>query len=168
VANAPNSLSSKRALLQHFCEFLTTIGLRVTYAELVEQTFLPGVCIRNGELVVDERRLLHPGDLLHEAAHIAVSVAEERTNLSGNVVEGNRAKAGDELAVMLWTYAACSELRIAPEIVFHSSGYKGDSSWLLECFARGQYIGLPLLVWMGLAHSNDHPHGYPKMIRWLR
>jgi len=168
VANAECLASDKRALLQRLFEFLSTIGIRVTHAEILQQTFLPGVLIRHGELIVDEGRLLYPGDLLHEAGHIAVSAAEERASLVGNVVESDATKAGDEFAVMLWTYAACTELGIAPEIVFHSSGYKGESSWLIESFARGSYIGLPLLVWMGLAYGTDHPQGYPKMIRWLR
>jgi hypothetical protein len=168
MTTAEGPATAKRALLERCCGFVSELGIRITRSELTEKTFLPGLEIRNGELVLDEARLSYPGDLLHEAGHIAVSTPEQRVTLLGNVVEADASKAGDELAVMLWTYAACTKLALPANVVFHDCGYKGESAWLLQSFQRGEYIGLPLLVWMGLAHPANHPEGFPRMIRWLR
>ena len=45
--------------------FLRDIGLEVRLAPIAEATFLPGLTIQDGAIVVDEAQLLHPGDLLH-------------------------------------------------------------------------------------------------------
>jgi hypothetical protein len=115
-------------------------------------------------LVIDQQQLLYPGDVLHEAGHIAVTTAAERPLLSGNITENNPEKEGEELAVLLWTYAACQALGLPAEVVFHPAGYKGQSEWLITNFEQGNYIGLPLLAWMGLTTSNT----FPAMKRWLR
>ena len=56
---------------------------------------------------------------------------------------------------------------------FHENGYKGDGAWLAETFDRGNYVGLPLLQWMGLTwdeqRAAEHDaEPYPHMVRWLR
>jgi hypothetical protein len=150
--------------LDQILEFLASIGLPVRETPFDKPGFLPGLLIEKGELLLDRARLLYPGDVLHEAGHIAVTVAAERPLLGANVTENHPEKEGEELAVLLWTYAACRQLAIPPVVVFHPAGYKGQSEWLLENFDSGQYIGLPLLVWMGLATTAD----YPQLVRWLR
>jgi hypothetical protein len=150
--------------LDQILEFLAGIGLPVREISFDKIGFLPGLLIENGELLLDRSRLLYPGDVLHEAGHIAVTVAAERSLLGANVTENHPEKEGEELAVLLWTYAACQVLAIPPAVVFHPAGYKGQSEWLIENFEAGRYIGLPLLVWMGLTTSE----GFPQMTRWLR
>jgi hypothetical protein len=150
--------------LDRMLDFLTSIGLPVREASFEKAGFLPGLLIDKGELLLDRARLLYPGDVLHEAGHIAVTVAAERPLLGANVTENHPEKEGEELAVLLWTYAACCHLDIPPVVVFHPDGYKGSSEWLIESFTTGQYIGLPLLVWMGLTTTE----GFPGMTRWLR
>jgi len=65
---------------------------------------------------------------------------------------------------MLWSYAAAQAIGVPPEIVFHPAGYRGGSQWILDNFRQGSYLGLPLLVWMGLTTHED----FPRMTRWLR
>lgn len=69
---------------------------------------------------------------------------------------------------MLWSYAVCLHLKIDPEIVFHKDGYKGSSSWILDNYKNQNYIGLPLLVWMGMTDNKNGNVSFPKMKRWLR
>ncbi|WP_151088587.1 hypothetical protein [Hymenobacter baengnokdamensis] len=150
--------------LDQILAFLAAIGLPVREAPLEKPGFLPGLLIEKGELWLDRTRLLYPGDVLHEAGHLAVTRAAERPLLQANVTENHPEKDGEELAVLLWTYAACLKLEIPPAVVFHPAGYKGQSEWLLQLFASGQYMGLPLLVWMEMTTTE----GFPVMIRWLR
>lgn len=150
--------------LDRMLEFLTSIGLPVRETSFEKTGFLPGLLIENGELLLDRARLLYPGDVLHEAGHTAVTVAAERPLLGANVTENHPEKEGEEVAVLLWTYAACRHLDIPPVVVFHPDGYKGQSEWLIESFTTGQYIGLPLLVWMGMTTTES----FPTMMRWLR
>ncbi|MDO7886251.1 hypothetical protein [Hymenobacter cheonanensis] len=160
LAPAPDSFQ----YLDPILHFLASIGLPVRETPFDEPGFLPGLLIDKGELLLDRARLRYPGDVLHEAGHIAVTVAAERPLLGANITENHPEKAGEELAVLLWTYAACRQLGLPPEVVFHPAGYKGQAEWLTTMFDSGQYIGLPLLVWMGLTTTE----GFPAMTRWLR
>ena len=55
-------------------------------ASLVEDVaFLPGIRLEQGALLVDESQLTYPGDLLHEAGHIAMTPPELRPSLSGAI-----------------------------------------------------------------------------------
>ncbi len=148
--------------------FIRSIGIEIAPGMVPTNSFLPGVEIVNGQLVYDENILEYPGDLLHEAGHIALVPEVHRQKLSGNVAEHEFTDNGEEIGVMLWTYAACRSVGLPPEIVFHSKGYKGQSSWLLEMYGSGNYIGLPLLQWMGMCSRGDEVTPFPHMIRWLR
>lgn len=145
------------------CGFIRYIGLEVRITPLTWDTFLPGVEIEDGVLCYDPEKLLYPGDLLHEAGHIALTPAGQRGKLCGNVINTDPQREGDEIAVMLWTYAAATEAGIPLHVVFHEHGYKGQSDWLTDNYQKGIYIGLPLLKWMGLTEDD-----FPKMKKWLR
>jgi len=161
---APPTNFAPADYLDRVLGFLASVGLSVRETSFEKTGFLPGLLIEKGELLLDRACLLYPGDVLHEAGHIAVTTAAERPLLGANVTENHPEKDGDELAVLLWTYAACRHLGIPPVVVFHPEGYKGQSTWLINTFTNGQYIGLPLLVWMGLTTTD----GFPTMTRWLR
>lgn len=152
------------AYLPSILGFLTKIGITVEEATLSDNTFLPGILIHEGHLLIDRQRLRYPGDVLHEAGHIAVTRAAERSTLGGNITENNPEKEGEEMAVLLWTYAASLAMSLPAEVVFHPDGYKDQSDWLLENFRTGHCAGLPLLVWMGLSTAEE----FPRMTRWLR
>lgn len=149
-------------------DFLTGIGLRVESRAVPPPTFLPGITIDRGTLVYDERRLTHPGDLLHEAGHLAVLPPAEREALGPDA--GN--DGGMEMGAIAWSYAALRQLGLPAELLFHDQGYKGEARHLREAFEQGQYLGVPILEWRGLTDwqrpgSQHSPIRYPAMKRWL-
>ncbi len=159
-------------VLDVIVSFLRQIGIGVRYGSIEQETFLPGIEIVNGQILIDKDQLTYTGDILHEAGHIAVEEASKRHLLNGNVEPGSPAQSL-ELAAILWSYAAVCHLQLDPAIVFHEGGYKGESDWLIRQFEAGTYIGLPLIQWMGLAL--DIPNAvqaqvkpFPHMLKWLR
>ena len=153
--------------------FLTEIGINVRSAGIDEPTFLPGVTIEKGQLVVDESKLAFPGDLLHEAGHIAVTSPDVRANLDGTITLPDSEGGGYEMAAIAWSYAAALHLEIDLSILFHEHGYKGDAQALIEDFSAGRYIGVPVLQWVGVTldeHSakKSGVEPYPHMVKWLR
>ena len=54
-------------LTERLVAFVRGIGIDVRTATLPEKTILPGLDIRHGAILVDEARMTHPGDILHEA-----------------------------------------------------------------------------------------------------
>jgi hypothetical protein len=157
------------AITSRIVRFLESIGLTVRSGELQSGTFLPGLQIEQGGLVIDESRLLYPGDLLHEAGHLAVLPAEQRSVQGPNAGDDG----GNEIGAICWSYAAAVHIGIDPAIVFHPHGYRGASEGFLENFGAGRYMGVPLLQWMGMtADERQAPllgvEPYPHMLRWLR
>ena len=144
--------------------FLLEIGIPAEPAELTEETFLPGIAVAGGGLRYDERRLTWPGDLLHEAAHIAVAPPEARPLMSGDVDVPGLDMGLLEKAAVPWSYAAALHVGIDPALVFHAGGYRGKSEGLLRTFGFGVYPGLNLLVDAGMTTVEL----YPRMARWLR
>jgi hypothetical protein len=140
--------------------FFAEIGLPFRFAELPDPTFLPGVSIQRGVLTIDREKLLYPGDLLHEAGHLAVLPAADRAGMDGDVGPDG----GMEMAAIAWSYAAALHLGIPVEVVFHDDGYLGGAANLRENFALRRYIGVPLLEWMELTAGGR----FPAMDRWLR
>src|SRR5687767_6736510 len=126
--------------------FLREIGIDVRSDDVAENTFLPGIDVVEGGLVVDESRLLYPGDLLHEAGHLAVAPADLRPHLNGEVELSGDAPEVVELASICWSYAACIHLGLDPRVVFHEKGYHGRSAGLLQNFALGVFPGVASLV----------------------
>jgi hypothetical protein len=155
-------------LTRRITEFITEIGLVLRWEQLTEPTQLPGIAIDAGELVVDLAGPGYPGDLLHEAGHLAVVPASERTHLTGNT----GADGGREMSAIAWSYAATCHLELDPATVFHEAGYRGGSASLIENFTTGRYIGVPVLEWLGMTATGEHAAtlgvpAYPHMIKWL-
>jgi|SRR5687767_498350 len=158
----------KQHLVDRIVNFLIEIGLEVTKADLQQRTFLPGISVDRGAILIDESRLLYPGDLLHEAGHLAVLPSHKRKQAQDNVSK----KASEEMMAIAWSYAALVHLGLEPSVVFHEGGYRGWSEALIENFTQGRYIGVPMLQWIGITvderrakETGNRP--YPNMIKWL-
>lgn len=154
------------ALVARIVAFLDRIGIE-TIAEPLQDTFLPGLTVRKGALVYDPA-IPYPGDLLHEAGHIAVTEPALRPTL--DTVSDNQA---EEMAAMAWSYAAAIEIGIDPAIVFHDGGYRGASDNLREAFDTGWSLGTPMLQYYDMTGLPKDAERiglptYPRMARWLR
>jgi hypothetical protein len=154
-------------LTERLAQFVRGIGIDVRSGSLPDKTFLPGLDIQHGAIVVDEQRLAHPGDILHEAGHIAVSDPAARKAPSLAPTDG------EEIATLAWSYAALKAFDLDPEIGFHADGYKGGSQALIAAFTGTGSPGVPLLQYFGLtvepkfaAARGVEP--FPHMLRWLR
>lgn len=155
-------------------QFLRSININVDFGEFaLEAEFLPGICIRKTSLLVNLAQLKYPGDLLHEAGHIAVALPDKRAGFNGRLESGSDEDMAEEMMAIAWSYAAAKHLGIDPKIVFHADGYKGGGSTIAEDFDAGRFFGLSMLQWIGLtydanngAEKNTTP--YPHMIKWVR
>jgi hypothetical protein len=153
-------------LTERLAEFVREIGIEVRPASLPEHTFLPGLDISHGALLVDEARLTHPGDILHEAGHIAVADPAERS------APALSPDGGDELTTIAWSYAAARQLGIDPALVFHAA-FKGGGAAIVANFDAGRYFGVPLLQFYGMSREPQRAAEkgvppYPHMLRWVR
>jgi hypothetical protein len=157
--------------LSRMAAFLASIGIEMQAESIDAQTLFPGSLISHGSLVVDESRLVAPGDALHEAAHIALAPPERRAR---DFALLNGATRGEELTTIAWSWAALLELDIEPEDIFHGTAYKrGDSTMIIDCARRGIHIGFPLLqAWeMAFDERNALLRGvkpFPQMVKWVR
>lgn len=158
-------------ILNKILLFLQKIGLKYDLESIEHDTFLPGLKLRNGTLVIDTKLLLYPGDVLHEAGHLACMPLNIRQTMSDNLQDCDMHRGGEMMAIA-WSYAACVFLKIDPEIVFHQHGYKGGGQNLIQNFNAGNNIGLPLLQWSGMSYDvltaeslGQQP--FPHMISWI-
>ena len=154
-------------LTARLADFVRDIGIPVRATDLDQDTFLPGLDIRDGVLLIDADRLAYPGDILHEAGHIAVADEPRRS--------GPRLKPtkGEEMAALAWSFAAVHHIGLPPETVFHADGYQDNAQEMIRVFSEGFGPGVPLLAWFGLTvdpgqATTEGPPPFPHMLRWLR
>jgi len=162
-------LTAPSAFVPRIATFLQSIGLRIEWGEVPEAAFLPGIRVIGGGLRVDVSRLRYPGDLLHEAGHLAGLTEDERQQPSPRV----NPDPGFEMMALAWSYAAAVAIDLPLEVLFHPDGYKGGAASLIENFSAGRYIGTPMLQYFGLAceprlAAERGVLPYPHMMRWLR
>jgi hypothetical protein len=158
--------------LQTCISFLNEIGIQTCFEKLEEPCFLPGLSIRNGTIIIDREALSYPGDILHEAGHIAVVAAAERHTLTASAIEKRENREAEEMMAIAWSYAACMHLGLDPYIVFHDDGYKGGGSYIADNFGNKNYFGLPMLQWKGMAldevnAAKQNLPAYPRMMKWV-
>ena len=160
-------------LTDKISDFLNSIGIEVVSANLSDECFLPGIVVENGRLLVDETKLEYPGDLLHEAGHLALAPSEVRPHLSGEVIIPNENMDLMEIQVTAWAYAATVHLGLEPNILFHQGGYKGRSESLIFTFSMGVYPGANGLENFGMTATGENARKldvapYPNMLKWVR
>lgn len=160
--------NSKLTPKHRIIAFLLEIGFEIRKTDLTHQTFLPGITVDNGTILIDESKLLYPGDLLHEAGHLAVIPGEKRRQAQDNIGK----KASEEMMAIAWSYAALVHLGLEASVVFHDGGYRGWSASLIENFTNERYFGVPMLEWIGLTADKKRAkemgmRPYPRMIKWV-
>lgn len=165
-------MEKQSAELDKVLLFLNEIGIDVVEKQL-ETSFLPGLSLGPNCLYIDFEKLLYPGDVLHEAGHLAVTTSAERKIAGTDKMAPDWPSQGEEMGAILWSFAAAKHLELPVEFVFHPNGYKNESEWLISNFTNETYIGLPFLEWAGLAlgKANAAKEGkepFPKMLKWLR
>ena len=147
--------------------FVRSIGIEVQACPINWKTQFPGLEIRAGVILVDENQLIHPGNILHEAGHIAVHDPVRRQHLKFSPTKG------EELGALAWSYAATVHLGLSSELVFYPGSYQGWDTSLVENFAAGRYLGVPLLQRYGMTvegrfASERGLEPFPHMLRWVR
>ena len=157
-----------KAVIERIAAFVESVGLPCRRGTILEATFLPGILLQDGGLVYDADKLLHPGDLLHEAGHLAVMSPERRMRARPAVGK----YAAEEMMAIAWSYAAAVHLHLDPTVVFHADGYRGGSASLIAAFSAKTPVGVPMLQWLGMTLDEKAAIAagvapYPAMIRWL-
>ncbi|RYF90853.1 MAG: hypothetical protein EOO03_02750 [Chitinophagaceae bacterium] len=160
-------------VLQMLINFLRSIGLHASITQYEQDCFLPGLAIKNGELLINTAANFYPGDILHEAGHLAVIPAAERATADAEMIAQRPQRDAEEMMAICWSYAACVHLGLPASFVFHNDGYKGAGTSLAENFEGGYFIGLPMLQWIGLAYDEQRAAEvgappFPAMRQWLR
>ena len=163
----------QNSLTTGIVEFLTAIGIEVVPTRLEGDGFLPGILVEGGRLLVEEARLTYPGDLLHEAGHLAVAPGSVRPGLGGEVLIPGADMTAVEAHVTAWAYAAVVHLGIDPKVLFHEGGYRGQSQGLLFTYGSGVYPGAHGLQEAGMTATGEVARElgvapYPNMLKWVR
>jgi hypothetical protein len=152
--------------------FINSIGIECRAGNVPEQTFLPGIYIAQGCIIFDPEQLKYPGDLLHEAGHLAIMPPALRACADGEKMEADLSAPGAEMTAIAWSWAAAGHLGIPAAVLFHKDGYRGGSESLIGNFSTGKYIGVPTLAWLGMTNEpkphNEQPIQYPRLKHWLR
>ena len=164
-------MSQREELIYKMTDFLCRIGLSVRFETIEGETVLPGLKLREGTLVVDMEGLLYPGDILHEAGHLATLPAAVRPSMSDRLEASDMHQSG-EIMAFAWSYAACLHLDIDPHVVFHGQGYQGNGAHVVNEFNEGRAIGIPLMEWYGLCYTPERAAElgetpFPHMIKWV-
>lgn len=148
------------ATLPRVVEFIRSIGIDVREGAIERRTLVPGIDVDRGALIIEPARIAMAADLLHEAAHIALTTSSRRNDVDGTM-DGTPA---EEIGAIAWTWAAAVLLQLEPEDVFHEEVISGNGPTLLENFRNGCFVGVPFLQY----HRLVAPGRYPEMLRWLR
>ncbi len=161
-------------ITEKIVDFLRSINISVKFTEFPpEKEFLPGICVNKAGLFINSRHLKYPGDILHEAGHIAVATPAKRAGFDGKLGSDTDEDIGEEMMTIAWSYAAAKHLHIDPYVVFHANGYKDGSSSIADDFIAGRFFGVSMLQWIGLTYEpknaiENNTNPYPQMIKWLR
>ena len=147
--------------------FLDGIGIELEAAR-VDGSVLPGMTVFRGRVRIDPAVPGYPGDLLHEAGHVAVCDPAKRASL-----EWLEANPGEEMAAIAWSVAAAHACGIPLETLFFDEGYRGGAVALRKAFTGRAAVGVPMLASFEMTAE---PHraeewgvpAFPAMSRWLR
>lgn len=146
--------------------FLRGVGIVVRAGPVPDDSFVPGMTVRDGALVYDPDKPGWVGDLLHEGGHLAVTDPAIRATLP-SVPDDPR----EEMGALAWSYAAAMAIGLPVGTLFHQA-YKGGPDYLINAYAHGLPIGLPMLQYWDMAAGPEAiaagAPAYPAMRTWLR
>jgi len=127
--------------LDSILAFLDEIKLLASEGVVPPDSCLPGIRVSRGMLVFDRATLRWPGDLLHEAGHIAVTPSSLRAALDDALDSSDSVPHAGEAEATAWAYAAVVHLQLDPAVLFHDGGYRGHSAGLIRSYGYGVYPG---------------------------
>lgn len=165
-----NKLSTKtnREWCLAILDFLNGIGIvarAVPPSAAMSQTFTPHVLIRNGQIDADIENVF-PGDILHEAGHVAVIPAPFRPLASGNLSAAFKAMHSyldenprglqtypedpicrailqcSDTEATAWQYAAAIEVGLPEHLLFPEGSYQGYAEENLTRLKDSQHFGI--------------------------
>lgn len=154
-------------LVNRLADFVRSVGIDVRQCVIDWKSRFPGLDVRMGSVLIDETQLIHPGNILHEAGHIAVHDPARRAHPKFSPTKG------EEMGALAWSYAAVMHLGLGAELVFYPGSYQGWDQSLIENFSEGRYLGVPLLQLHGMAADPARAAAlgvkpFPHMLRWVR
>jgi hypothetical protein len=127
----------------------TTIDCKTDSDE--DGTFWDGIFTYGNEMIVN-LEMAHPGDLLHEAGHLATMLLKDRKFISHDMdfmpklhelVLNTGMPYGSDDAATGWAYAACQHLEIPTTMPFEN-GYENEEMLHAICQSPLSRFGYPL------------------------
>lgn len=178
-------------------EFLNRVGIpaiAVTGDEAVAKAFTPHVLIKNGTLEVDVDHVF-PGNILHEAGHLAIVPAPFRHLASGTLGAVQKAMGAyfeanpggmmvypedpicraimqcSDTEATAWQFAAAQEVGLPDELLFPDDAFDGQGPENLQRLKANSYFGINGLQAAGWTRVRANPRStvpvYPKLAFWL-
>lgn len=174
--------------LRRVVRWLSDKGLEITSGTRHVHPFNPGIWVESGALVYDPD-VAHPGDLLHEAGHLAVLPSCLRLHANGDFddvtprigeymaahpnalafPEDPVARAmieGGDSSAIAWAYAAALAAGVDPWLTCER-GFpeEDDGRAALEALQAGTFVGIANLAASGMVASRRE---FPAVRRWLQ
>jgi hypothetical protein len=69
-------------IINTITDFLAFAGIGFVIRRINIPTFLPGLQLENGKIIIDTEKLPYPGDIRHEAGHLAAYNTGVRETIS--------------------------------------------------------------------------------------
>ena len=178
--------------MNEIINFLIGLGFSIERTLRPIDDFLPGIAIDGMKFYINMDRLKQPGDLLHEAGHVAIVPSLFRDQIVGGDVMASIERASapymkshsfiknpetteeDEICrgliqcgeaeALAWSYAAAMAGGIDPALVFHAEGYDGEHESILIRMQLNSHFGINGLTAGGMTTVRS----FPEMKRWLQ
>lgn len=182
--------NNEQVMLATVIDFLGAIGLEVCNTDQVQGSFVPGVHIEKGSLVIDPT--CRVSDLLHEAGHLACIPKQFRHLASGDLNECMETmtehlrtlevdsplyrsiiQCSDPEATA-WAWAAGKFLGLKSERIIEKDQYDGEGNFIRVCLEMNRYIGIHGLAHAGFCAQNKsigklrNMPTYPHLAFWMQ